>query len=345
MKILFVGVFPSDRITGPRNSVTLLAKYAPIGYQTRIRNFLNVSDFSYNDSNIAKFKLNDLYWSDAIVFSSYYNIKTFPILLLAIILGKKIIISPRGSFSKFLSNSSFRYFYNKIFSLLLLRFCTIHYLSNGESKNSVFEGITRKFFISSNLIEDIQPIKYDFNDIQLNIGFLGRLDLKHKGLDLLLDYILDNKSFLISNNVKIYINGPDFEGSREVLNSFVKDNYLCNTLFIGDAIVDKKKSFFEFIDLFVLPSRYEGQPQAALEALCHGVPVMASPGSNMLDDVVENSIGYSLNSSIDFKNSINNFLSLSPNDINKFRNRVYNYSVRSFSCDVAKIFYSHIKRI
>lgn len=42
--------------------------------------------------------------------------------------------------------------------------------------------------------------------------------------------------------------------------------------------------------LFVLPSRYEGSPNAAIEALCMGTPVLASAGNTGAEELVEEGV-------------------------------------------------------
>src|SRR5690606_24298476 len=43
---------------------------------------------------------------------------------------------------------------------------------------------------------------------------------------------------------------------------------------------------------FVHTSRYEGQPQAVMEALAAGTPALLTPGTNMQKFIIENNMGW-----------------------------------------------------
>ncbi len=44
--------------------------------------------------------------------------------------------------------------------------------------------------------------------------------------------------------------------------------------------------------MFVLTSRYEGQPVAVLEAWANGCPALLTPGTNMSDETIKNNCGW-----------------------------------------------------
>ena len=61
-----------------------------------------------------------------------------------------------------------------------------------------------------------------------------------------------------------------------------------NVTFPG--FVSDRAAFFESLDLFIMPSRSEAWGMAALEAMAHGVPVIASDAGG-LPEIVENEMG------------------------------------------------------
>ena len=110
--------------------------------------------------------------------------------------------------------------------------------------------------------------------ITFNIVQVGRLDHFHKGQDILIQALCENK-LLDRDNVKL-----TFIGEGPSLN-YLKE--LVNQKGLADKIVFAGKTSQEIIkerlcnyDLLVLPSRHEGFGLAAAEAMASGVPVLTS---------------------------------------------------------------------
>lgn len=110
------------------------------------------------------------------------------------------------------------------------------------------------------------------------IGFIGRLDIYTKGLDLLIDAF--GKFQEAIPYTKLWIIGDS------------KENKLLKELIIAEKIVDKvvlwgtkfgkeKEALLLQMDIFVHPSRNEGLPSSVLEASCMGVPCVVSKATNM----------------------------------------------------------------
>src|SRR5581483_5023067 len=93
-------------------------------------------------------------------------------------------------------------------------------------------------------------------DRPLALGYLGRLDVHYKGLDLLLAGLIE--ALRLGPHVQL---GEPLEGER-------------------------RRAFFADVDVFVHPSRSEGLPMGVLEAMAAARPVVVTPETN-LGDVVE----------------------------------------------------------
>lgn len=113
------------------------------------------------------------------------------------------------------------------------------------------------------------------------IGATGRL-AKQKGFDILI------KAFSVvrrkSPKAFLVIAGEGYE--RKSLTALIDSLDLSGSVSLPGFLTDID-SFYQALTLFVLPSRFEGMPNALLEAMAAGVPVVASEVSGvaeLLDD-------------------------------------------------------------
>jgi glycosyltransferase involved in cell wall biosynthesis len=121
--------------------------------------------------------------------------------------------------------------------------------------------------------------------------FLGRLDVKHKGLD----YLMESFSCAARgrDDVVLILAGPDERSDRQALRDLIAANGLeGKILFTGLVTGAEKSSLLNAADVFVLTSRFEGGSNIALlEALWVGLPVVVTPGVGMTEEIVENRLG------------------------------------------------------
>ncbi|HAT4119820.1 TPA: glycosyltransferase [Clostridium perfringens] len=144
-------------------------------------------------------------------------------------------------------------------------------LNSGINSNKVelvYNGIDfSKFNIKNKCIK---------NKEKINIGCVARIDPKAKGQDILIraiKEISDTKS-----NIDCYFAGEVNKNEDYVL---IKLKNLANELNVERNIhflgkIDNISGFLDDIDIFVLPSRYEGFGLALVEAIACKVPVIAS---------------------------------------------------------------------
>ena len=93
-----------------------------------------------------------------------------------------------------------------------------------------------------------------------------------KGVDLLVSAWLAAGKQL--NNCELWIAGPDFDGSAYTAEERLRAAG-CRNVFVLGAVTDREKDWlFRSADVFVLPSRGEGQSSAILEAMAYGTPVL-----------------------------------------------------------------------
>lgn len=117
-------------------------------------------------------------------------------------------------------------------------------------------------------------VKY-ISSSKIVIGFAGTL-IKRKGFDIFIQvasYLQNHKEFdfefIIAGDV---INNSDLRFLNNLRKVVTKNNL--DFKFLG--WVDDMSSFWEKIDIFLFPSRFEGMPGVVREAMSYSVPVVAS---------------------------------------------------------------------
>lgn len=115
------------------------------------------------------------------------------------------------------------------------------------------------------------------------ILFVGRLH-HQKGVDLLL------RAFATINAPNWYLSIVGEGNQLDALKNMSKGlGIYKKTHFAG--VVQDPTPYYRSADIFVLPSRHEGMPNALLEAMCYGLPVVVSNASSEPTQLVETSRG------------------------------------------------------
>ena len=126
----------------------------------------------------------------------------------------------------------------------------------------------------------------------LVFGFCGRLDLKTKGLDLLLK---GYRKFLdrTGTSCELWLigDGPDAHKLEELAQNL---DLLDHVRFLGAEYGEKKLNTMANMDVFCLTSRNEGLPGVVLEALGLGVPCIVSEETNMGTYITKQNCGVAL---------------------------------------------------
>lgn len=117
----------------------------------------------------------------------------------------------------------------------------------------------------SNFISD-----FGRDESKITIGYVGRLS-KEKGVVYLLAAL--GHDILQNNNVRLVVIGEGDEGAS--LHQSARELGVADRVFFL-GFRDNVEELLSCIDVFVLPSLTEGTPMALLEAMAHGVPVIAT---------------------------------------------------------------------
>jgi glycosyltransferase involved in cell wall biosynthesis len=124
--------------------------------------------------------------------------------------------------------------------------------------------------------------------LPIALGLVGRLDIHHKGLDILIRALAPLAE---SYDFTLTLTGRN--ETPELLEKLISDHGLNSRIRIRpflseNALID----CYREMELFLLPSRYEGCATTMLEALCCGRPVLATPVGGVKDWIVDGLNGY-----------------------------------------------------
>lgn len=133
-------------------------------------------------------------------------------------------------------------------------------IPNGQEKNNTL---------------NLEPKKN--NPKILKFGFLGRIDIKTKGLDLLINALSLEKN---KEAYQLHIIGDG--GEIETLKKMVSQKKLNDTvIFAGALFGSEKLTYINNLDFLCLTSRNEGLPGVVLEAASVGTPSLISTETNL----------------------------------------------------------------
>jgi glycosyltransferase involved in cell wall biosynthesis len=124
------------------------------------------------------------------------------------------------------------------------------------------------------------PARAESDAGPLRLLFFGRNDRVQKGLDILLPAFL--KTVIGGANVRLTIAGRPSGDSEPYISSFVTRHGLGGVVDLRGPVDDlARESLFAEADFLVYLSRWDGPPRPIREAIARGLPVVATPESNM----------------------------------------------------------------
>jgi len=184
-----------------------------------------------------------------------------------------------------------------LFNRFINNALAIQCLSQHEMDTTKFE---QKKFIGTNGVVLPNMKKSSFNKERIIFTYIGRLDIYHKGLDLLIKAASKIRPVLMNNNVQINIYGPDFDGQNENLKKMVNKAKLDKVITLHDAVNGKiKESILLDTDIFIQTSRFEGMPMGILEALSYGIPCLVTEGTTLANIIDIFNAGWTTQTDID----------------------------------------------
>ncbi|HCF37876.1 MAG TPA: hypothetical protein DER56_02195 [Thermosipho africanus] len=258
-----------------------------------IGNYLcNKNTIEYTTVKTFKNQINK-YKPDVVIFHSFYK---WQYIIFSNYLVKKGIpycIEFHGGVSK--DNHKKSYIKKSVADFLFfdnfIRNAKKHiYLNLDEYKKSIYKNINSNYSIIPNGINLPNTFEKTINP-HINILYLGRIDYKHKGIDLLIEALkkLKNEYEEIFEEIRINIvgNGNDINQLKNDIAPFGKF-----VTYLGAKFDNEKADIFKKSDIYILTSRYEGMPISVLEALSYGCPCIVTPETNMSEIIKNNNAGW-----------------------------------------------------
>ena len=170
---------------------------------------------------------------------------------------------------------------------------SIQFLAENEYLESKDNFKFKDHFILSNGVEIPKKHYVVKKRKEFKIVFIGRYNIYHKGLDILLESIRRHVDWFRNNRVVVELYGSDSDNGFAFLTGYVAKNKLNDIVHIKGPVFgeDKERALLD-ADIFIHTSRLEGQPTSVIEAISYGIPVIATPGTNMADVVERNNLGF-----------------------------------------------------
>lgn len=241
----------------------------------------------------------------------------------------------------------FRYFFFDSDLIIVLSKKVKDQISNWGYKKMI---ITETTLVDKELLEGytLKKVQNKYRNLkdnsQIKLLFLSRVE-KRKGIYELIEAIrmLNNARY----NAELVICGDGFELQR--VRDIVERDRLHNIVVKGFVTGKEKKTELENAHLFVFPSYQEGMPNAVLEAMGFGLPVITTPVGGLIDFFQNKSHGLIINSH-DANDIFQKISYLSENKIvlSKIAEENFLYAKDSFRSDyvasrIEKIFRSVLK--
>ena len=220
----------------------------------------------------------------------------------------------------------------------------IRYLTEKEAEESG-DKWNRNFCVIPNGTDiPKQSVKRKYEE-PIKGAFIGRLDIFHKGLDLLVEaYSIWKRDSNISVVIDIY--GADSVGDKDKLKVLIHQYKLENHVRIFDPVYDEEKyKVLKSYDFFILTSRFEGHPMGLLEALSYGLPSLVTEGSNMASEIKKGKCGWASETTV--AGVVSSFRNLEK-DFNRLNELSYNAVAlaKEYSWDnVSNMIFEQISRI
>lgn len=137
-------------------------------------------------------------------------------------------------------------------------------------------------FVGTNGVVMPQRKKESFRDKGVRFVYIGRLEAKVKGLDLMLEAVRLKADFMRQNKCELHMYGPDLNGRFAFVEDMIREKGIGDIVQLNREVSgQEKENILLDGDIFIQTSRHEGMPLGVLEALSYGIPCLITRGTNL----------------------------------------------------------------
>lgn len=184
-----------------------------------------------------------------------------------------------------------------LFNRIIKGAIAIQCLSQNELKDIKFR---QHKFVATNGITLPAKKKEKFSDTGIVFTYVGRLDVYHKGLDLMIKAVAKAAEVMRKNGCILKVYGPDYKGRYAQVQKLIADNNVKDIVELQHEIFgEQKEEILLNSDCFIQTSRFEGMPMGILEALSYGIPCLVTEGTTLSEAIEENNAGWSCKTEVD----------------------------------------------
>lgn len=230
---------------------------------------------------------------DLVVFHEVYRPQYLKIYKALVKKNIPYVIVPHGGLSKYFQR--IKWLKKKIANLTVFRGFirrarVIQCLSVGEQSETKFKNVKK---IGTNAIYLPERFKQEFSADGITFLYIGRLQMYHKGLDLMVKAVKTIESFMRENKCKLNIYGPDYQGRSAKLQKLIDGNGVGDIIILNSPIFgDEKEKTILDADIFIQTSRADTAPTGVVGALSYGLPCILTEGTSLAEFITENGAGW-----------------------------------------------------
>lgn len=229
---------------------------------------------------------------DVVHVSMWWNLTSVFSLMIAVMFGKTVILSPRGNLSGYTfthSRSVIKKLFHRFINKFVFRKTILHATTEAELEECKKIADWKMEVVIPNLVKlpDLSGIAKKEINPPLRLLFISRIDQK-KGLDLLLDALGKvNMEFTLT------IAGEGLESYINVLKHIAQRKNIDRKItWFGFASDEQKMQLYKTHDLMILPSHNENFANVVIESLAVGTTVLISDQVGLHHFVEKNQLGW-----------------------------------------------------
>ena len=193
----------------------------------------------------------------------------------------------------------------------------IQFLSESELLNS--RSYNAKGFVGPNGVTLPDTKKSSFRKNGVKLLYIGRMDVRLKGLDLMIESVARSRQAFERSNSILTLYGPDCAGGFGEVEKMIRRFYVGDLVKLNHEVLGSaKESILLDADVFIQTSRSEGMPMGVLEALSYGLPCLLTKGTALGEKAIEYDYGWAADCNV---NSISEAIDSALCDVDAFRDK------------------------